>query len=107
MWPARSPRIDNTIGVVGVAPGARIWAVRILNADGYGLLSWYVCGLDWILAQRDPIDASRPLIEAVNMSVAKSGSDDRELRRHEQGRPAPGDLPPVQGRHHGRGRGRQ
>jgi subtilisin family serine protease len=69
--------IDNTIGVVGVAPGARVWAVRILNSDGYGLLSWYVCGLDWILAQRDPADGTRPLIEAVNMSVAKSGSDDR------------------------------
>jgi subtilisin len=69
--------IDNEIGVVGVAPGARVWAVRILNADGYGLLSWYVCGLDWILGQRDPVDSSRPLIEAVNMSVAKSGSDDQ------------------------------
>ncbi len=68
--------LDNNIGVVGVAPGARLWAVRILNADGYGKLSWYVCGLDWILAQRDPHDASRPLFEAVNMSVAKAGSDD-------------------------------
>ena len=68
--------IDNDFGVVGVAPGARIWAVRILNSSGYGYLSWYVCGLDWILAQRDPGDASRPLIEAVNMSVAKSGKDD-------------------------------
>jgi len=68
--------LDNTIGVVGVAPGARIWAVRILNADGYGLLSWYVCGLDWILAQRDPNDSSRPLIEVANMSVAKDGADD-------------------------------
>jgi subtilisin len=67
---------DNTIGVVGVAPGARLWAVKILNDDGYGLLSWYVCGLDWILAQRDPSDPSRPLIEAANMSVAKSGDDD-------------------------------
>ncbi|HET7168496.1 MAG TPA: S8 family serine peptidase [Candidatus Limnocylindrales bacterium] len=68
--------LDNDFGVVGVAPGARIWAVRILNSDGYGLLSWYVCGLDWILGQKDPLDASRPLIEAVNMSVAKSGADD-------------------------------
>ncbi len=68
--------LDNSIGVVGVAPGARIWAVKILNGDGYGYLSWYVCGLDWILAQRDPNDSSRPLIEAVNMSVTKSGSDD-------------------------------
>lgn len=67
---------DNTFGVVGVAPGVRLWAVRILNSSGAGLLSWYVCGLDWILAQRDPSDSSRPLIEAVNMSVAKSGADD-------------------------------
>ena len=67
---------DNTWGVVGVAPGVRLWAVRILNSSGAGLLSWYVCGLDWILAQRDPNDSSRPLIEAVNMSVAKTGKDD-------------------------------
>jgi subtilisin len=68
--------LDNTIGVVGVAPGARIWSVRILNSSGAGLLSWYVCGLDWILAQKDPNDSNRQLIEVVNMSVAKSGRDD-------------------------------
>jgi subtilisin len=68
--------LDNDIGVVGVAPGARVWAVRILNSEGYGLLSWYICGLDWITAQRDPDDATRPLFEGVNMSVAKRGSDD-------------------------------
>ena len=69
--------IDNTSGVVGVAPGVRLWAVKILNDNGSGLLSWYVCGLDWIAAQRDPSDPSRPLFEAVNMSVAKWGSDDK------------------------------
>jgi subtilisin family serine protease len=68
--------IDNGSGVVGVAPGARLWAVKILDNNGQGLLSWYVCGLDWIAAQRDPNDPSRPLFEAVNMSVAKSGRDD-------------------------------
>ncbi|HKG56107.1 MAG TPA: S8 family serine peptidase, partial [Candidatus Limnocylindrales bacterium] len=70
--------LDNGIGVVGVAPGVRLWAVRILDASGSGLLSWYVCGLDWIAAQRDPADPSRPLIEAVNMSVTKWGSDDHD-----------------------------
>jgi subtilisin len=69
--------LDNGIGVVGVAPGVRLWSVRILNSAGNGLISWYVCGLDWITAQRDPLDPSRPLFEAVNMSVAKLGSDDR------------------------------
>ena len=68
--------IDNGSGVVGVAPGARLWAVKILDDTGEGLLSWYVCGLDWIAAQRDPADPTRPLFESVNMSVAKYGKDD-------------------------------
>ena len=69
--------LDNSIGVVGVAPGVRLWSVRILNSAGDGLVSWYICGLDWITAQRDPADPNLPLFEAVNMSVAKSGKDDR------------------------------
>jgi hypothetical protein len=69
--------LDNGIGVVGVAPGVRLWAVRILNSSGDGLVSWYVCGLDWITAQRDPVDPTLPLFEAANMSVAKPGRDDR------------------------------
>ncbi|MDQ6794810.1 MAG: S8 family serine peptidase, partial [Chloroflexota bacterium] len=68
--------LDNGIGVVGVAPGVRLWAVRILDASGFGFLSWYICGLDWIATQRDPVDPSRPLIDAVNMSVTKWGADD-------------------------------
>lgn len=68
--------LDNGIGVVGVAPGVRLWAVRILDSMGNGLISWYVCGLDWIAAQRDPADPTRPLFEAVNMSEAKRGTDD-------------------------------
>jgi hypothetical protein len=68
--------LDNGIGVVGVAPGVRLWSVRILNSAGDGLVSWYLCGLDWIAAQRDPVDPTLPLFEAVNMSVAKTGTDD-------------------------------
>jgi subtilisin family serine protease len=68
--------IDNGSGVVGVAPGVRLWAVKILDDSGSGLLSWYVCGLDWIAAQRDPADPTKPLIESVNMSVTKWGQDD-------------------------------
>ena len=68
--------IDNDIGAVGVAPGVRLWSVRVLNSSGAGYLSWWLCGLDWIAAQRDPKDTSRPLIEVVNMSLTASGSDD-------------------------------
>ena len=93
---------DNGIGVVGVAPGARLWAVRILDASGEGLLSWYICGLDWIAAQRDPGDPARPLIEAVNMSVAKWGADDGACGATKCRHPPCGDLPARGQRRHRR-----
>ena len=68
--------LDNGYGVVGIAPGVRLWAVRILDPAGNGLLSWYVCGLNWIAAQKKPNDPTRPLFDAVNMSVQKPGHDD-------------------------------
>ncbi|MEJ7696457.1 MAG: S8 family serine peptidase [Candidatus Limnocylindrales bacterium] len=33
---------DNLVGVVGVAPGARLWAVRVFDSTGFSLLSWIV-----------------------------------------------------------------
>jgi subtilisin len=72
---------DNGIGAVGVAPGVRLWAVRVLNSRGDGYLSWWLCGLDWIASQRDPKDAGRPLIEVVNMSLTAWGRDDHNCGR--------------------------
>ncbi|MBI2912158.1 MAG: S8 family peptidase [Chloroflexi bacterium] len=60
---------DNTIGVVGVAPGARLWAVRVLNANGSGFISWIICGVDWVTANTGTIDVA-------NMSLGVSGGSD-------------------------------
>ena len=60
--------LDNGQGVVGVAPGVRLWALKVLDDTGNGLLSWIVCGIDWITAQRSG-DGSRPLIDVANMSL--------------------------------------
>ncbi|MDT8320814.1 MAG: S8 family serine peptidase [Xanthomonadales bacterium] len=57
--------IDNDIGVVGVAPGARIWAVKVLDRQGSGYESGIVAGIDWIAAQGG--------IEVANMSLGGSG----------------------------------
>ena len=62
--------IDDEEGVVGVAPGARLWAVRVADDNGRARASWYLCGVDWVMSQRDPSDSSKPLIEVVNMSVS-------------------------------------
>jgi subtilisin len=59
---------DNGTGVVGVAPGARLWAVRVLNASGSGAWSNVICGVDWVTR-----NAAR--IEVANMSLGGSGSE--------------------------------
>ena len=59
--------IDNDQGVVGVAPGARLWAVKVLNSKGEGKFSDVVCGLDWVADHSDTIDV-------VNLSL--SGADE-------------------------------
>jgi subtilisin family serine protease len=68
--------LDNGVGVVGVAPGARVWGVRVFDRTGYSRLSWIVCGIDWVASQRDPVDPSKPLFEAANMSLRDAGRDD-------------------------------
>jgi subtilisin len=62
---------DDTQGVVGVAPGAPLYAVRVLNNAGSGSWSSVICGVDWVTANA----ASRG-IEVANMSLGGSGSDD-------------------------------
>jgi subtilisin len=68
--------LDNGFGVVGVAPGARLWAVRVFDSTASTKLSWIVCGIDWVAGQRDPLDPNRPLIEVANMSLRDAGRDD-------------------------------
>lgn len=57
--------IDNGIGVVGVAPGVRLWAVKVLNSQGSGYTSGIIAGIDWVVAQGN--------IEVINMSLGGSG----------------------------------
>lgn len=40
--------INNTIGVIGVAPGARVVAVRVLDARGSGTTSGVIAGVDYV-----------------------------------------------------------
>jgi subtilisin family serine protease len=60
--------LDNDTGVVGVAPGVRLWAVRVLNNAGSGFISDVICGIDYVTANYD-------IIEVANMSLGGSGSD--------------------------------
>uniref|UniRef100_A0A7V1ZIK2 Peptidase S8/S53 domain-containing protein n=1 Tax=Thermoanaerobaculum aquaticum TaxID=1312852 RepID=A0A7V1ZIK2_9BACT len=64
--------LDNGSGVVGVAPGARLWAVKVLNDKGEGELEIILEGLNKVLQS---ISNGNPYnIKVVNMSLG--GYDD-------------------------------
>lgn len=62
---------DDGQGVVGVVPGAPLYAVRVLNNAGSGTTATVVCGIDWVAA-----NAASLGIKVANMSLGGSGSDD-------------------------------
>lgn len=53
--------IENTIGVVGVAPEARLYGVKVLNSAGSGYVSDIISGIQWSVANN---------MQVVNMSLS-------------------------------------
>lgn len=63
--------INNSVGVVGVAPEAKLIAVKVLNASGSGTWSSIICGIDWITA-----NAAKYNIKVANLSLGGTGTND-------------------------------
>lgn len=63
--------VNNSSGVVGVAPQAKLAAVKVLDSRGSGTWSSVICGLDWITA-----NAARYNIKVANMSLGGGGTSD-------------------------------
>jgi subtilisin family serine protease len=59
---------DNTSDVVGVAPGAPLTGVKVLNCRGSGTTSGVIKGVDWVTA-----NAKKPAV--ANMSLGGGASD--------------------------------
>jgi len=62
---------NNGIDVVGVAPGATLYAVKVLDRRGQGTDSTIMAGLDWVA---DHATLVSPAIRVVNMSLGRSGT---------------------------------
>jgi subtilisin len=61
---------DTGTGVIGVAPGARLYAVRVLNNSGSGSWSSVACGIDWVTRNTASLG-----IKVASMSLGGAGSD--------------------------------
>jgi hypothetical protein len=58
--------VNNDQGVVGVCPGAELWAVKVLGRNGSGRMSGVIAGINYILQYASTVDV-------VNMSLGGSG----------------------------------
>jgi len=65
--------LDNERDVIGVAPAAALYCVKVLNSQGSGSWSTIIAGLDWV--HNDGV-ARNPAIRVVNMSLGGGGTDD-------------------------------
>ncbi len=72
--------VNNSLGVVGVAPNVDLYAVKVLNRNGSGYLSDIIEGLDWSIANG---------MNVVNMSLGTSSDvqsfHDAVIRVHNAG----------------------
>ena len=67
-WSSSAPK-DDSQGVVGIAPGARLWAVKVLDRNGGGFDSDIIKGIDYVTDHKNEIDT-------VNLSFGGEGPDD-------------------------------
>jgi subtilisin family serine protease/subtilisin-like proprotein convertase family protein len=88
--------IDNGAGVVGVAPGARLWAIKVMDDTGAGTTASVIKGIDFVTQNAGQIEVanlcfsgigySSALRQAISNSVAKgivfvvaAGNDSRDI----------------------------
>jgi subtilisin family serine protease len=64
---------ENGLGVVGVAPGARLWAVKVGDAKG-AKTSDLICGIDWVASRSGKI-------KVASLSLSGPGADDGDCGR--------------------------
>jgi len=62
---------EDGVGVVGVAPEATLYAVKVLNGEGSGNDSDIIAGLDWVTAHAHLVS---PPIRVINMSLGRPSS---------------------------------
>ena len=71
---------NNSIDVIGVAPNAQLFCVKVLDSSGSGTDATVMAGLDWVLANHALV---QPNIKVINMSLGRPGSVDDNPSFHD------------------------
>ena len=71
---------DNAIDVIGVAPKAQLYCVKVLDSTGSGTDAAVMAGLDWVLVNHALV---QPNIRVINMSLGRAGSVDDNPSLHD------------------------
>jgi cysteine-rich repeat protein len=64
---------DGVVSLVGVAPDAKIVAVKVLDANGDGSFSDLAAALDWVRTEREVVDGPVEGTSIVNLSLGDDG----------------------------------
>lgn len=62
---------DDQVGVVGIAPAVKVWAVKVLNSGGSGRTDVEIAGLDWVIRKKQEIGGHW----VANLSFGSSASN--------------------------------
>lgn len=63
---------NNGAGVVGVAPGTKLYAVKVLDSKGEGTWSQIICGIDWVTSTHADADPAND-VAVANLSLGGPG----------------------------------
>ncbi len=67
---------DNAFGVVGIAPGVKLWSVKVLNLRGEGYDDEVVAGIDWVISKSKQLGGRW----VINMSIGSRARSEVEER---------------------------
>ncbi len=65
---------DNSLGVIGTAPGTPLWSVRVVDDAGLITEEMLICAIDWVTATRKDKNPDND-IEVANISIGGPGTE--------------------------------
>lgn len=70
---------NDGAGLVGVAPGTRLYSVKVLDGRGSGSMSTVICGIDWVTANAAAIGVANMSLGGAGQPIERCGDSMADL----------------------------